>query len=366
MKEKIEEEKEMLGSNELCDTGESIETNLKYFELYVHFTDTAQSFTINKFQLADDISDMQRLLPEVFSIIGVYGSRNEILEFLKRLFEQPLPRITMKEGIFMIFNPENACGCLVYVTESRLISKNMPSSASKMTNTIIRILSDICLTNVCCISDLIASKWFFERNGKTNPFISKTHTQGQFDVERKEIAYPTFENIELKSKIKNRKVSEIISLTKSNIVFFGSYETIKIYKDDAEYSTKLFKDLISKMKDESDELVINNMLHSFISRIKHEKYNTESLKRSILLAHRDLSSKLREFQGIFGRNVLHVLKQKFYVSRNIAYVEEQLEKINRFPNTTTFKNSINNVKDFIEYRFFNELGKILLWIYKIN
>ena len=184
--------------------------------------------------MSDNISSINELLPEVFSIIGVYGSRCEIMDFLKKIFQQPLPKISMKEGIFLLFNPENSCGCLVYVTESRLITKNTPNIALKMPVTILRILSDFCITNICCISELIADKWFYENNGKHNPFISKTHGQGQIDILRKKITEPMFEDLELKSKIRTRKSNDIVILSKSSVVFFGYFEDIYIKETDAE------------------------------------------------------------------------------------------------------------------------------------
>ena len=77
-------------------------TDILCFKLFSNVLDTAQSTKIYKFLSHNEPFEiLEKQLHDEFKIIGLYGETQTIFNFLEKLFDKPVPKDEISEGIYM-------------------------------------------------------------------------------------------------------------------------------------------------------------------------------------------------------------------------------------------------------------------------
>ena len=196
---KVEETEEFKETKEIEVQEEINPTDILCFKLFSNVLDTAQSTKIYKFLSHNEPFEiLEKQLHDEFKIIGLYGETQTIFNFLEKLFGKELPKVIINEGIYLYYDICAKKAAIVFFTNDASIYKNKPISTSNRANTIVRILSDLCLKIVACIPNDIIENWYYEDKGKKNPFIPKTHVIGGSKLEIIKIYESSLEKIHVK------------------------------------------------------------------------------------------------------------------------------------------------------------------------
>ncbi|OMJ65087.1 hypothetical protein SteCoe_39381 [Stentor coeruleus] len=267
-------------SQEKDSENEFQESEINCIKLFKLILDTSQSFKIFKFILHEEtVQKISNMLPENFRLIGVYGDTNVILEFIEKIFQKKLPEFRIKEGIYFFQDRIEKNGILAYFTKDSSIYNVRPIKTSTRITNIVRILSDLCFKIVACISNEMIENWYFEKDGKLNPYIPIIHMRGNSNPRVQE---NSLQGIILKSKCHSQKPCVI---PKDNSEWIFQWDSEEISQDDIlNYSNKVLEFYQSIIKVPSKYNVpgtLNAKFLDFQSSTKIFSIDSEKLKNCI-------------------------------------------------------------------------------------
>ena len=288
-------------------------TDILCFKLFSNVLDTAQSTKIYKFLSHNEAFEiLEKQLHDEFKIIGLYGETQTIFNFLEKLFDKPVPKDEISEGIYMYYDVHAQKAAIVFFCIDISIYQIKPIQTSNRANTIVRILSDLCLKIVACIPNDIIENWYYEDKGKKNPFIPKTHVIGGSKLEIIKIYESSLEKIHVK---RSKFEYPNCYFPKDSSNWFLTYNineisTKKKFEYDSEFN-KCFQNLTTI---ESKNIVgtLNFTFNKFLDELQFFKVNTENmnekLKRSVILYN---DSKIKAKLN-FGQKIISEI-MNFYV-----------------------------------------------------
>lgn len=169
-----------------------IEADIKCIMLINSVEDTSQNSKIQKYLLEDSsILTIKELGEQNIKMVALYGISSVMKKFIKAFFGQKVPKLPKAEGVYLYYRQEelkstakNNSGNDKQKIIRGIIAFNTPNENQYMGNlnacpkrfvTIVRILSDLCFNIVACISEEMIQNWYYEQEGKMNPFKPKTH-----------------------------------------------------------------------------------------------------------------------------------------------------------------------------------------------
>lgn len=306
---------------DLKDESEELKSEIICIELFESILDTAQSFKIFKFVLREEtVQTLSSMLPEKFKIIGAYGDTNTILFFIEKLFQKKLPQFHIREGIFFFQDTINKTCVLAFFTEDTMLYSLRPIKTSCRITNIVKILSDLCYKIVACISGDIIDKWYFENDGKINPFIPKIHRQGGSSLKNIKVQESSLQQITLKSECQLQKACV---LPKDNTQWIFQWSSEEISQEDIRnFRNKVdeFCQGLTKIAYKYNvPMGLNAKFHDFQNSTKIFSIDSEKLKNSIREELEKLIDMKNNAKKLLVKDILYEISTKFnFQQKNIS------------------------------------------------
>jgi hypothetical protein len=266
--------------------------------------DTAQSFKIYKLLVNEErVQEISNILPEQLYLIGLYGITEVIVSFLQKYFSKEIPIYQWKEGIYLFYDLASGKGALAYITQDENIFTVRPiKTQSRLTN-IIRILSDMCIKVVACISENLCENWYFEGSGTKNPFIPKIHEHSGIELVNVKVQESSLEKVELTAYNEDFDRT-IFPKDSSKYIFKWSQEEISY--DDQQQLKKEIKTLYESLSKLTADTIykLNWHIHQFQNNIKSFKLDSEIFKTKLKIALERLINSKTETKRTMAQKLL--------------------------------------------------------------